>query len=57
VYRESFRRPYLAQNPKLLTKPFKKPFEKPYASSYTSISRFKYRSLKASMSAELHGQT
>ena len=57
VYRELFRRPYLALNPKLLAKPFKKSFKNPNASLFTSFSRFKYRSLKALMYGELHGQT
>jgi hypothetical protein len=57
VYREVYRRPYLAQNPKLLTKSFKKPVKKSYASSFASISRFKYRLLEALMSTELDGQT
>jgi len=55
--RELFRGPYLALNPTLLTKPLKKPFKKSYVSSYASISRFKYRLLRALMSTELHGQT
>jgi hypothetical protein len=57
VYRELFRWPHPALNPELLAKPFKKSFKKPYASSFASISRFKFRSLKTLMSAELHGQT
>jgi hypothetical protein len=57
VYRELFRRPYLALNPTLLTKPLKKLFKKPYASPNASTSRFKYWSFKALMSTELPGQT
>jgi hypothetical protein len=57
VYRELHRRPYPALNRALFKKPFQKPFEKSRVSSSASISRFKHRSLKALMSAELRGQT